>query len=86
MLVAVGMLGEELVVRTWREGDRIRPLGMSGTKTLGGVASLPVNVVPVMRTAPPGALNFTALPMRLTRIVRKMMRSGRFASLIRDAA
>ena len=22
-------------VRTWREGDRIRPLGMSGTKTLG---------------------------------------------------
>ena len=27
-------LGEELVVRTWREGDRIRPLGMDGTKTL----------------------------------------------------
>jgi tRNA(Ile)-lysidine synthase len=27
-------LGEELVVRTWRQGDRIRPLGMSGTKTL----------------------------------------------------
>jgi tRNA(Ile)-lysidine synthase len=27
-------LGEELVVRTWREGDRIRPLGMEGTKTL----------------------------------------------------
>ena len=24
-----------LEVRTWREGDRIRPLGMSGTKTLG---------------------------------------------------
>ena len=27
-------LGEDLVVRTWREGDRIRPLGMDGTKTL----------------------------------------------------
>jgi tRNA(Ile)-lysidine synthase len=27
-------LGEELVVRTWRDGDRIRPLGMEGTKTL----------------------------------------------------
>ncbi len=27
-------LGEELVVRTWREGDRIRPLGMEGTKSL----------------------------------------------------
>jgi tRNA(Ile)-lysidine synthase len=24
-----------LEVRTWREGDRIRPLGMSGSKTLG---------------------------------------------------
>jgi tRNA(Ile)-lysidine synthase len=27
-------LGEELVVRTWREGDRMRPLGMAGTKSL----------------------------------------------------
>jgi tRNA(Ile)-lysidine synthase len=27
-------LGEELVVRTWREGDRMRPLGMGGTKSL----------------------------------------------------
>jgi len=27
-------LGEELLVRTWREGDRIRPLGMDGTKSL----------------------------------------------------
>jgi tRNA(Ile)-lysidine synthase len=27
-------LGDELVVRTWRQGDRIRPLGMSGTKSL----------------------------------------------------
>jgi tRNA(Ile)-lysidine synthase len=27
-------LGGELEVRTWREGDRIRPLGMTGTKTL----------------------------------------------------
>ncbi len=29
-----GALGSELEVRTWREGDRIRPLGMSGTKSL----------------------------------------------------
>ena len=29
-----GALGEELLVRTWREGDRMRPLGMDGTKTL----------------------------------------------------
>ena len=28
------MLGDRLVVRTWREGDRMRPLGMTGTKTL----------------------------------------------------
>jgi tRNA(Ile)-lysidine synthase len=27
-------VGDELVVRTWREGDRIRPLGMDGTKSL----------------------------------------------------
>jgi tRNA(Ile)-lysidine synthase len=27
-------LGEELVVRAWREGDRMRPLGMNGSKTL----------------------------------------------------
>ncbi|CAN5485986.1 tRNA lysidine(34) synthetase TilS [soil metagenome] len=27
-------LGSRLEVRTWREGDRIRPLGMEGTKTL----------------------------------------------------
>jgi tRNA(Ile)-lysidine synthase len=27
-------LGDELVVRAWRQGDRMRPLGMSGTKTL----------------------------------------------------
>jgi len=27
-------LGGELEVRTWREGDRIRPLGMTGSKTL----------------------------------------------------
>ncbi len=27
-------LGDELVVRTWRDGDRMRPLGMEGTKTL----------------------------------------------------
>jgi tRNA(Ile)-lysidine synthase len=29
-----GVLGGELEVRTWREGDRIRPLGMDGTKSL----------------------------------------------------
>jgi tRNA(Ile)-lysidine synthase len=28
-------LGEPLHVRTWLEGDRIRPLGMDGSKTLG---------------------------------------------------
>jgi tRNA(Ile)-lysidine synthase len=28
------ILGEELEVRTWREGDRMRPLGMDGTKSL----------------------------------------------------
>jgi tRNA(Ile)-lysidine synthase len=27
-------LGERIEVRTWRDGDRIRPLGMEGTKTL----------------------------------------------------
>jgi tRNA(Ile)-lysidine synthase len=27
-------LGDELVVRTWRDGDRMRPLGMNGTKSL----------------------------------------------------
>jgi tRNA(Ile)-lysidine synthase len=27
-------LGSDIVVRAWREGDRIRPLGMDGTKTL----------------------------------------------------
>jgi tRNA(Ile)-lysidine synthase len=27
-------LGGDIVVRAWREGDRIRPLGMEGTKTL----------------------------------------------------
>jgi tRNA(Ile)-lysidine synthase len=27
-------LGGQIEVRTWREGDRIRPLGMDGTKTL----------------------------------------------------
>jgi tRNA(Ile)-lysidine synthase len=30
-----GTLAGPLQVRTWREGDRIRPLGMDGTKTLG---------------------------------------------------
>lgn len=29
-----GALGRELTVRAWREGDRMRPLGLGGTKTL----------------------------------------------------
>ena len=29
------LLGGDVVVRTWREGDRMRPLGMEGSKTLG---------------------------------------------------
>jgi len=28
-------LSNPLEVRTWRQGDRIRPLGMEGSKTLG---------------------------------------------------
>jgi tRNA(Ile)-lysidine synthase len=31
------VLGGELVVRAWREGDRMRPLGMEGTKSLQDV-------------------------------------------------
>ena len=34
-------LGGRLEVRTWREGDRIRPLGMDGTKTLAGPVHRP---------------------------------------------
>jgi tRNA(Ile)-lysidine synthase len=30
-------LGEALTVRTWREGDRMRPLGLDGTKSLQDV-------------------------------------------------
>ncbi|MGH2955874.1 MAG: tRNA lysidine(34) synthetase TilS, partial [Solirubrobacterales bacterium] len=29
-----GSLGEGLVVRTWREGDRMRPVGLGGSKSL----------------------------------------------------
>jgi len=29
-----GALGGDIVVRAWQQGDRIRPLGMNGTKTL----------------------------------------------------
>jgi tRNA(Ile)-lysidine synthase len=32
-----GILGGELVVRAWRDGDRMRPLGMEGTKSLQDV-------------------------------------------------
>ena len=28
------LLGEQVVVRAWRDGDRMRPLGLQGTKTL----------------------------------------------------
>ena len=51
-----GALTGRVEVRTWREGDRIRPLGMDGTKSLGDLftdsgvprslrASLPVVTV-----------------------------------------
>ncbi|MGH2960963.1 MAG: tRNA lysidine(34) synthetase TilS, partial [Solirubrobacterales bacterium] len=33
-ILDAGALGPDVVVRPWREGDRIRPLGMSGSKTL----------------------------------------------------
>jgi tRNA(Ile)-lysidine synthase len=33
-ILDAGALGTDVVVRSWREGDRIRPLGMGGTKTL----------------------------------------------------
>jgi tRNA(Ile)-lysidine synthase len=32
--IDAGALAGEIEVRTWREGDRIRPLGMTGTKSL----------------------------------------------------
>jgi tRNA(Ile)-lysidine synthase len=32
--VAPGALGERLLVRPWREGDRMRPVGVGGSKTL----------------------------------------------------
>jgi tRNA(Ile)-lysidine synthase len=37
-LDAAALIGE-IEVRTWREGDRMRPLGMEGTKTLGDLFS-----------------------------------------------
>lgn len=33
-LVDAGRLAEELTVRSWRSGDRMRPLGLGGTKSL----------------------------------------------------
>lgn len=33
-ILDAGALGPDIVVRAWRDGDRMRPLGMSGTKTL----------------------------------------------------
>ncbi|MEK6273584.1 MAG: tRNA lysidine(34) synthetase TilS [Actinomycetota bacterium] len=50
-------LGEELEVRTWREGDRMRPLGMNGTKSLqdlftdGGVPRSLRHHLPVVTAA-----------------------------------
>ena len=32
--VAAGALGEEALVRSWRDGDRMRPLGLGGSKSL----------------------------------------------------
>jgi tRNA(Ile)-lysidine synthase len=34
-----GALGSELVVRCWREGDRMRPLGLGGSKSLADLFS-----------------------------------------------
>ena len=34
MSVAGDALGAEVLVRSWREGDRMRPVGLGGTKTL----------------------------------------------------
>ncbi|MSO42212.1 MAG: tRNA lysidine(34) synthetase TilS [Solirubrobacterales bacterium] len=33
-LLDPGLIGEQVVVRAWRDGDRISPLGLDGTKTL----------------------------------------------------
>jgi tRNA(Ile)-lysidine synthase len=33
-LLDAGVLAEELTVRSWRKGDRMRPLGLDGTKSL----------------------------------------------------
>jgi tRNA(Ile)-lysidine synthase len=33
-LLDAGKLASELTVRAWREGDRMRPLGLTGTKSL----------------------------------------------------
>lgn len=33
-MLDAGVLGANLVVRTWRDGDRMRPLGMRGSKSL----------------------------------------------------
>jgi tRNA(Ile)-lysidine synthase len=32
--VSVGRLGAAVTVRAWRDGDRMRPVGLGGTKTL----------------------------------------------------
>jgi tRNA(Ile)-lysidine synthase len=32
--VTVGNLGSELTVRAWRDGDRMRPVGLGGSKSL----------------------------------------------------
>ena len=34
MAVSAGALGGPLTVRAWRDGDRLRPVGLGGTKTL----------------------------------------------------
>ena len=34
MSVSAAALGESATVRAWRAGDRMRPLGLGGTKTL----------------------------------------------------
>jgi tRNA(Ile)-lysidine synthase len=34
VIVSAGALGPSAVVRAWRDGDRMRPVGLGGTKTL----------------------------------------------------
>jgi tRNA(Ile)-lysidine synthase len=54
-VIDTGVLGGELAVDGWREGDRMQPLGMSGTRSLSDMltdAKVPARLrelVPVVR-------------------------------------